>query len=641
MQFNDYLMKRLSGLQIADAKDKSKAKNLFDANAMYNVSIFSSASAQEVEDIDYEKLLSSEEGEVNEGVEDQNQKSLNNILKGFLSLEDVQKAADTDGDGKLSVEEASAYVQSIMGKDGDASNLTMSDIDAVMEEMGIDLESVAEKSIEDALKNIEEEAEEEIKEKEEAKEAEKANQAGGSQGAGGGSSSVGGGSPSGASNMPNVNKATGLDAMSLDELEAEKKTKQGEADKAQEELNAVYSGENEAVKSAKEEEEAAKEEYEKALENDDKVPEELKTQQEENTKNIEANDKAIDENAIAINNKEAEITSQENTVNSLESSLTSLQSSLSSLPSPSGKEEDAEQDAQIAEKKASIEQQISEKEKEIEEAKSELETKKGELEDLNTKKGELEEKKTALETEKEKIQAEIEKVCSPETKELMSKYNEAKANVEKIKEAEATKAKGNLETAQASVKEIDEKITEVKNKEIAKENSISKMDFDFDEALTSGNKQELAKIKEIFEQNKDKYEKVAEATGIPAELICAIHYREGSCNFGTYLHNGDPLGQPTTHVPAGKYFEDWTSAAIDAISTHNPGIVKDGDFESCCEFAERYNGLGYRNKGLASPYVWAGTTKYTGGMYVADGKFDASKKDQRIGIAVAMKYLMS
>ena len=57
------------------------------------------------------------------------------------------------------------------------------------------------------------------------------------------------------------------------------------------------------------------------------------------------------------------------------------------------------------------------------------------------------------------------------------------------------------------------------------------------------------------------------------------------------------------------------------------------------DYAEHYNGMGYSNRGLASPYVWAGTTKYTGGMYVADGEFSASAFDQRVGVAVIMKAL--
>jgi hypothetical protein len=46
-----------------------------------------------------------------------------------------------------------------------------------------------------------------------------------------------------------------------------------------------------------------------------------------------------------------------------------------------------------------------------------------------------------------------------------------------------------------------------------------------------------------------------------------------------------------------------------------------------------YNGLGYANKGLPSPYVWAGTDQYTTGKYVADGVFDPNAVDRQLGCA--------
>ncbi len=157
--------------------------------------------------------------------------------------------------------------------------------------------------------------------------------------------------------------------------------------------------------------------------------------------------------------------------------------------------------------------------------------------------------------------------------------------------------------------------------------------------LTQKNQKELSYIKKIFSENKEKYKKIESATGIPAELVCAIHYRESGCNFNTYLHNGDPLGKPTVHVPKGKFFNDWTSAAIDALKSGHYGKVSRDDLNSQLEFAERYNGLGYRKRGLMSPYVWSGTDKYTQGMYVADGKFAPTKKDPRVGVAAALDSL--
>ncbi len=164
-------------------------------------------------------------------------------------------------------------------------------------------------------------------------------------------------------------------------------------------------------------------------------------------------------------------------------------------------------------------------------------------------------------------------------------------------------------------------------------------DYNFTTTLTDQQKSDLDYFESIYNENKDKYLAVEKATGVPAELVAAIHWRESGCRFDTYLHNGDPLGQPTTHVPQGIYFEDWTEAAIDAINSIGLS-VEAGNIESYYEYAERYNGLGYRNKGVASPYVWSGTSNYTGGKYVADGVYDASAFDQQLGVAVMLQRLL-
>lgn len=638
MNFRDYLIKRLGALSI-DTTDKTGKQSSAAADALYNVSIFQSASSNDVQSVDYASLLRAQDlASVNEGVDAQQTRSLNSVLSEFLSLEQVQGAADLDGDGVVSEAEAQQYIQTVIDRDGDASSLTMADIDAAINELGVNLAEVAENSLNEVLAEIDNPEKEEKPEKTNA-----ANSVSGGGSVGGGG--VGGGSGVGGSSLSSgaskTNAPTGLDAMSLEELEAEKSEREATLQEKQDAVNAVHDGTNTEVAEAKKEMENAQEDYEKKLEKDDKVPEELKTKQKTNLSDINKNQKEIDENAVAINNQETKISSQENTVSSKESEVDSLESSLAALPEPEGTEESKEKDAEIAAKKQSIESQIATAKSELEREKQTLEDEKEELTQLQTKKTELESKKQELEAKQKEIETEINSKASDETKKALSAYNEAKTNVETVKSAQLSTATAELDSAKSAVQEITKKITEVKNKETAKENSVDKFDFNFTEALTDANKEELAQIKKIFEENKDKYEKVAEATGVPAELICAIHYREGSCNFSTYLHNGDPLGQTTTHVPAGLYFEDWTDAAIDAIKSQNPEIIKDGDFDSCMEYAERYNGLGYRNKGLASPYVWAGTTNYTGGMYVADGQFDANARDKRVGVAVMMKYLMS
>lgn len=149
-------------------------------------------------------------------------------------------------------------------------------------------------------------------------------------------------------------------------------------------------------------------------------------------------------------------------------------------------------------------------------------------------------------------------------------------------------------------------------------------------------------------KHRGRYEAVASRAGLPWTVIAAIHYRESGFNFKTYLHNGDPLGRPTTHVPKGKMFNDWESAAIDAIRTGGNTIRRLGinsgttDMGKLLAYAECYNGIGYRlNKGKTSPYVYAGTNVYQGGMFVRDHVYDPNAMDKRLGVAACILALQN
>lgn len=162
---------------------------------------------------------------------------------------------------------------------------------------------------------------------------------------------------------------------------------------------------------------------------------------------------------------------------------------------------------------------------------------------------------------------------------------------------------------------------------------------DFDLKLTSGLKYGVDKFKELYEANRKRYEAVAAQTGIPATLIAAIHFRESSGNFNTYLHQGDPLGRPPVHWPTNiPTFHKWEDAAVHALKMKGSikkdlGMTKDtSDLASMATFAEYYNGLGYHNRGRVSPYVYSGTNEYSKGKYVADGKFDPDYVDKQVGV---------
>jgi lysozyme family protein len=56
---------------------------------------------------------------------------------------------------------------------------------------------------------------------------------------------------------------------------------------------------------------------------------------------------------------------------------------------------------------------------------------------------------------------------------------------------------------------------------------------------------------------------------------------------------------------------------------------------------ERYNGLGYQkyHPDTPSPYLWAGTTAYARGKYVADRKWSEVAVDRQLGCAAILKRM--
>ena len=156
---------------------------------------------------------------------------------------------------------------------------------------------------------------------------------------------------------------------------------------------------------------------------------------------------------------------------------------------------------------------------------------------------------------------------------------------------------------------------------------------------------ELASVCNTIESNKERYLSAQRLTGVPWDVIAACHYRESSLSFRGVLHNGEHIigtGRKTKLVPAGRGpFGSWEAAAVDAMMIESSKFPKIWDTAGKLDFCERFNGLGYRKKGVPSPYVYAGTNKYSSGLYVADGKYSPTKIDMRLGTAAIIKGLAS
>lgn len=137
-------------------------------------------------------------------------------------------------------------------------------------------------------------------------------------------------------------------------------------------------------------------------------------------------------------------------------------------------------------------------------------------------------------------------------------------------------------------------------------------------------------------QAKARYMAVEAATGVPWFIVAVIHERESSQNWNTQLAQGDPLDKPSTHVPKGRGpFPTWEEGAHDALVDCPPYAArwKDWSAGGALTLLEQYNGLGYYNRGVPSPYLWAGTDQYDKGKYVADGVYDPTVEDKQLGCA--------
>ncbi len=138
------------------------------------------------------------------------------------------------------------------------------------------------------------------------------------------------------------------------------------------------------------------------------------------------------------------------------------------------------------------------------------------------------------------------------------------------------------------------------------------------------------------------YQDVSQATGVPWFVIAAIHNRESDANFGTYLGNGEPLSRVTRLVPKGRGpFPSWEAGAIDALGVDQLDQVMDWSPERACYEIEKFNGFGYRNKNVKSPYLWSFSNIYQSGKYVADGIFNPSAVDRQCGTMPIIKQIMA
>lgn len=135
------------------------------------------------------------------------------------------------------------------------------------------------------------------------------------------------------------------------------------------------------------------------------------------------------------------------------------------------------------------------------------------------------------------------------------------------------------------------------------------------------------------------YKTVEAKTGISWAFPACIHELEADCNFRLQILNGEPWDRVTRLVPKGLGpWGSWADAAVYALKPLDE--ISDWTVQQCLLQWERWNGGGYRRRGLNSPYLWAGCNHGVGvGYYTSDGKYSAAAVSKQIGAGVLLWYL--
>jgi lysozyme family protein len=178
----------------------------------------------------------------------------------------------------------------------------------------------------------------------------------------------------------------------------------------------------------------------------------------------------------------------------------------------------------------------------------------------------------------------------------------------------------------------------------------------------------------LAERHRDEWAEVEGKTGVPRLWGLASFERESGSDYSRSPAQGDRWDRVSVNVPRGLGpYQCWGDACVAAyridrldevagsagvspastgestpVATppHPDPLPASGEREKAwtwaraCYEGELFNGFGPRAHGRRTGYLWSWTNIYTGGKYVADGKWDPDTQDQQCGMVPMMAALL-
>lgn len=146
----------------------------------------------------------------------------------------------------------------------------------------------------------------------------------------------------------------------------------------------------------------------------------------------------------------------------------------------------------------------------------------------------------------------------------------------------------------------------------------------------------------ITHERTSDYLLVERELGIPWVFVALLHYREAGCNPECQILNGESWDKRTNFAPEGKGpWKSWAHSAVYALRQRGLHKKKRWGIAQILRRLEDWNGHGYAERGLNSPYLWSGTNHGEGvGKFVEDGEYDPEVKDGQVGAALLLQQII-
>jgi lysozyme family protein len=152
-----------------------------------------------------------------------------------------------------------------------------------------------------------------------------------------------------------------------------------------------------------------------------------------------------------------------------------------------------------------------------------------------------------------------------------------------------------------------------------------------------------AAVLALGQAHSDEWAEVRARTGVPQLWGLASFERESGSDYLRSPAQGDRWDRVSVNEPRGLGpYRCWGDACVAAYAIDKLDDVggTNWTWPRACYEGELYNGFGPRAHGRHTGYLWAWTNIYTGGKYVADGKWDPDHVDEQCGMVPMMAALL-